>query len=443
MGQHSRQENLRREIGPVGLSLAIVNITVGTGIFVIPAIIAENLGAAAIIAYLVCGLLISFIALCFAELGSKTKASGGIYTYIENAFGPFAGFIANNLFVFIACVSSDAAVANALADTLKYYFPFLDHDLPRTLFFVIIFGGLGLLNIRSVKHGMRFIEIATFGKLIPLVLFVMVGTAHISMENLHWSIQPTITRVGSASLLLFFAFLGVETAVTNGGEFKNPRRTVPLGILMGMTCVLVLYISIQLVTQGILGATLSEHKDAPLADIAGIIAGKAGITVIILVSAVAMLGSLGGEIIAVPRILYAGARDGIMPRIFARVHTRFLTPHIAVAFYSFLGFLLAAFGAFKQLAILSSAATLMIYLGVVLATIKLRNTNTGGERTFLIPGGLTVPLLAVGVILWLLSKMTRQEMFGMAGFIAILTFIYLINNLIRKKRISNGRQPGP
>src|SRR5450432_3148682 len=93
------KENLKREIGVGALTLAILNITVGTGIFVIPAIIAETLGAAAILAYLVCGALIFLIALCFAEMGSKTTASGGIYAYIETAFGPFAGFIANNLFV--------------------------------------------------------------------------------------------------------------------------------------------------------------------------------------------------------------------------------------------------------------------------------------------------------------------------------------------------------
>jgi basic amino acid/polyamine antiporter, APA family len=434
MTQISGKENLRREIGPLGLSLAILNITVGTGIFVIPAIIAENLGAAAIVAYLVCGLLISLIALCFAELGSKTSVSGGTYAYIETAFGPYAGFIANNLFVFAACVVSDAAVANALADTLKSYLPFLQEELYRILFFVFIFGGLAWLNIRSVKHGMRFIEIATFGKLIPLVLFVIIGTGHISMANLRWTTQPTVSNVGTASLLLFFAFLGVETAITNGGEMKNPKRTVPLGILLGMTSVLVLYISIQLITQGVLGAAMPAHKESPLADVAGIIAGKVGITVIILASVIAMIGCLGGEILAIPRILYAGARDGIMPKVFARVHPKFMTPHMAVAFYALLGLLFSIFGAFKQLAILSSAATLMIYLGAVLATIKLRKSQpTGTGNTFLIPGGLVVPLLSICVILWLLSKMTKQEVIGIAGFILVFSFIYLLSKLVRKK----------
>ena len=85
------QENLKRTIGVFGLACAVVNITVGTGIFVLPALVAENLGAAAIVCFFICGLLIFLIALCFAEVGSKVSVSGGTYVYIDAAFGPFAG----------------------------------------------------------------------------------------------------------------------------------------------------------------------------------------------------------------------------------------------------------------------------------------------------------------------------------------------------------------
>ena len=125
MNPVSKSENLKREIGVRSLTLAILNITAGSGIFIIPAIIAEDLGAAAILAYLVCGALIFLIGLCFAEVGSKTSVSGGVYSYIENAFGPYAGFLANNIYWLGGCIVSDAAIANALVDTLKYFFPFL------------------------------------------------------------------------------------------------------------------------------------------------------------------------------------------------------------------------------------------------------------------------------------------------------------------------------
>lgn len=431
----SEKENLKREIGVRSLTLAILNITVGTGIFVIPAIVAENLGAAAIVAYLVCGVLIFLIALCFAEVGSKVTTSGGTYTYIEIAFGPFAGFIANNLFWIGSCVVSDAAVANALADTLKYFFPSLSNELFRALFFIFIFGGFALINIRSLKHSVRFIELAAFTKLIPLVLLVFAGAGYISSENLHWTISPTIDNIGAASLLLFYAFLGIEVPITNTGEIKHPKRTIPLGIFLGISLVLVLYISIQFVTQGVLGETLLMHKDSPLGAVAEIILGKTGITLVIIATAISMFGSLGGEILAIPRVLFAGARDGIMPKAFAKVHPRFSTPHIAVAFYALLGFLFAISGGFKQLAIISSAATLLIYLGVILATIKLRYKNSeASERAFRAPGGIIVPLLAIGVIIWLLSHLSKQEFTGIAIFILVFSLIYFSVKLLRRKR---------
>lgn len=427
------KENLKREIGVRSLTLAILNMTVGTGIFVIPAIIAQNLGAAAIVAYLVCGALIFLIALCFAEVGSKTTVSGGTYAYIEAAFGPFAGFIANNLFWIGSCVMADAAIANGLADTLKYFFPVLDTGIFRAVFFIIIFGGLAILNIRSVKNGVRFIEFAAFGKLIPLVIIVIAGIGFVSTENLQWTTVPTVGNIGTASLLLIFAFLGVETPLTNGGEIKNPGRTIPRGIFFGVSAVLVLYISIQLVTQGVLGDSLA-NTDSPLSAVAGIIFGKTGITLMIIAIGISMLGSLGGEILSIPRILYAGARDGIMPKIFSKVHSRFLTPHIAIAFYAFLGFVFAVSGGFKQLAIIASAATLLIYLGVVLATIKLRQTTpVTAEKTFRIPGGMIVPVFAIGVIIWLLSSLSIRELTGIGIFIIGFSLVYLITKLLHKK----------
>jgi basic amino acid/polyamine antiporter, APA family len=154
------QENLKRTIGVFGLACAVINITVGTGIFVLPALVAENLGAAAIVCFFICGLLIFLIALCFAEVGSKVTGSGGTYTYIETAFGPFAGFLANNIFWFGSCVLSDAAMANALSKTLSYFFPVIDSSVFRPVFFLLLFGGLAFINVRGAKqYGLLYLQL--------------------------------------------------------------------------------------------------------------------------------------------------------------------------------------------------------------------------------------------------------------------------------------------
>ena len=435
MQSPNEQESLKREIGVRALALAIINITVGTGIFVLPALVSENLGPAAILAYLVCGVLIFLIALCFAEVGSKVTVSGGTYAYIEAAFGPFAGFIANNIFWFGSCVVSDAAMANALADTLKHFFPFLANDLYRVLFFMLLFGLLAFINIRGLQHGVRFIQFTAFAKMIPLILLVIVGMGYVDTQNFSWTSSPTLTSLSSGSMVLIFAFTGIETPMTNSGEIKNPNRTIPLGIFFGIGTVLVLYIAIQMVTQGILGNDLLSHKDSPLADVAGIIFGPVGITLMIVATAISMLGGIAGEILAVPRVLYAGGRSGIFPKVLGKVHPAYLTPHVAVMVYTGLGFLLAVSGGFKELAILAAAATLLIYMGVVLATIKLRNKKypTTG-KTFRAPGGLVIPILAVGVIIWLLSSLTMAQIISFLVFLVFICLVYYIMQETKKRR---------
>ena len=293
------------------------------------------------------------------------------------------------------------------------------------------------MNARSVKNGVGFVQLTAFGKVVPLLILVCVGVFFVSKENLAWTIFPTVSSLSSVSLLLFFAFMGFETPLSNGGEIKNVKRTVPLGVILGVGGVLIIYLGIQLVTQGVLGNTISLHKDAPLAAVAGIVFGKFGIVLIIIVTAISMLGALGGEILSVPRILFAGARDGLLPNALAKVHPKFSTPYVAILVYAGLGFLISVFGGFKQLAVLSSAAALLIYLGAVLATIKLRKTNSNKtEKTFLVPGGFVIPILASLVILWLLSSLSKQELTGIAIFIAILSLLYFIIKFFKKKSLN-------
>ncbi|MBC7937472.1 MAG: APC family permease [Rhizobacter sp.] len=434
MNTSPTSEHLKREIGAGSLALACVNVMVGSGIFVLPALVAEGLGATAILAYIACAVLVFLIALCFAEVGSNTTKSGGAYTYIEDAFGPWAGFLAGNLYL-LGSISSDAAVANALADTLQYFFPLLRVDIYRILFIFFVFGGLTWLNISSVKNGVRFVVFASIGKLLPLVILIAIAVPHVETENLKWVISPTLDNIGSASLLLFFAFLGFETCLGNGGEIKNPRRTVPLGIFGGLIFVLILYVSIQLVTQGALGNNLSSHKDAPLAAVANLAWGKFGMVCIIAVTSISILGNLSGEMLSMPRILFAAARDGLMPKIFARIHPRFSTPHIAIIAYASIGFILAVSGGFRQLAVLASASLLLLYLGVALATIRLRKIQPAHTaKGFRVPGGMIIPLLAAAGVIWMLSNSSKPEVIGLSIFIAVFSMIYFAMLLVRKKR---------
>src|ERR1043166_3013694 len=125
MSAENTNEGLKRVMGVPALAAAIVNLSIGGAIYAIPAVIAIELGAAGVIGYVFCGLMFAAIMLCYAEIGSKVKSSGGSYAYVESAFGPFAGFIVNWLFFFGWGIVSDAAVMNIVSDSLAFQFPVL------------------------------------------------------------------------------------------------------------------------------------------------------------------------------------------------------------------------------------------------------------------------------------------------------------------------------
>ena len=429
----SNTENLKREIGARTLAIAGVNVMVGSGIFVLPALVAEGLGAAAIVAYISCGIVVFLVALCFAELGSKTTESGGPYTYIEKSFGPFAGFLACNFYL-IGCIASDAAVANALTDTLQLFFPFLRVDLYRLLFQFLVFGGLAWLNIRSVKYGVRIVLFTGIGKIIPLILLIVFAAPQVQSQNLAWVVQPNVDNIGTASLLLFFAFMGLETSLCNGGEFRDPKRTVPFGLFGAVMFVLMLYAGLQLVTQGVLGGNLSNNKEAPLAALANHIWGRPGMLLIIGVTALSILGYLSGAILSIPRLLFAAARNSQMPAALGKVHPRFATPYVSILVYAGLDFIVAASGSFRQLAIIASVSLLLIYLGAALALIKSRLSSAAHEpKSFRVPGGIVIPLLTAGVIIWLLTHSQKTEVIAVTIVIAFLSIVYLLIVLLKIK----------
>lgn len=433
--QKTTQPALKREIGAASLALNAINLTIGAGIFVLPAIVAEDLGPAGFIAYFLCALLVILIMLCYAEVGSKVTTAGGSYAYVEKAFGPLAGFLINTLFWFGFSSIADAAVINAMTDMLAIWFPFFSIPAVRIIFFTAVFGLLALINVRGVKQGSQFAVAATLLKLTPLILLVLIGLFSISPANLAIKTWPGITSIGKTALVLVFAFMGIETALGISGEIKNPKRSIPRGIFMGVVGVLFIYLLIQFVAQGVLGNHLHEFKDAPLAALASKLIGPVGGTIILVTSVVSMFGMLSGDILASPRLLFAASGDKLLPDFLGRVHPKFATPYWSIIIYSALGLSFASSGGFKQLAVLSSSSILIIYLAVVLASIRLRfkKNNIDETGTFKIPGGLIIPILAIGTICWFLSHITMAEVKAFSIFFTGLTVFYFVRKELEKR----------
>lgn len=432
-----KDEGLKREIGLWGLVANSVNIIIGAGIFILPVIVAEKLGAGSVMAYLICGSLMILIMLCFAEVGSKITITGGAYSYIEEAFGRFAGFLTANIFIFGAGITANAAVANGLADTLSYFFPLFKEQVVRILFFALIFGGLAFFNIRGIKNAVIIVKINTVAKLIPLLMIIISGWFFISPGAVKLSAGSALNDIGEISLVLLFAFVGAETALNVSGEIKNPEKTIPLGIMISIIAVVILYVFIQIVVQAILGDTITMFRDAPLAQTAKIMFGATGALIVITGATFSMFGNISGMVLNMPRILFAAARDRVLPSAaLARVHPVFRTPHISIAVYSVLGFMFASAGEFRQLAMLSSASYLLIYLGVVLSVIKFRFAAGDTKKSGIVMGYL-VPAVSTVVIIWVLSKLPVNELWGMIIFIVILSLVYFLLRYFQKKTGKN------
>lgn len=429
-----RNNELKKEIGVWGLSANIINIMIGAGIFMLPAIIAEKMGPSSIISYLFCGVLIVLVVLCFAEAGSKVNNSGGPYTYIETAFGDYAGFIAGILAIGANALGS-AAVSNALVEVLATINPVFKLEWMRLMFLAVIYLSLAMTNIFGVKQGIGLVKLNTILKLSPLLLLVIIGWKDVDLANLQIESLPTLNQLGETSLILFFAFLGCEIGLIVGDEIRNPKRTIPKAVFIAIGSVVLLYILIQTVSQGVLGAHLVDYKAAPLAEVAKIVLGPLGYIILILGAGISMFGFLSGDMLNTPRVLFALSRDNAIPvKKLSSIHKRYATPHMAIAVHCIIVFVIAATGSFEQLAVIATSAVLLLYFGVALSVLKLRKKQKAEAEDFVVPGGWTVPIISMGIILYFLSSLSSKEILWTLAFLAMLSLTYALLKLYKKKQ---------
>jgi basic amino acid/polyamine antiporter, APA family len=403
-----KQAELQRVIGVRGLAAAIFNITVGAGIFVLPAHAAAQLGAAAPLAYIVCAVAIALVALCFAEAGSRVPQSGGPYAYVEAALGRYVGYLCGVL-LWLGITLAMGAVAMVFADAVGELIPGLAQLTWRVVLLVLLLGSLTMVNVRGAALGSRLSGISIFAKLVPLVAFVVLGLPHVTPANLAISTAPPLGQVAGTGLLLMFAFFGMESALQVSGEVTAPQRTVPRAIALGLFGIAVLYIAIQIVAQGVLGSSLAapETAKAPLAAAARQFAGTAGAELILIGMIVSTFGFMAAAMLSTPRTLYALAADGFLPRPLARVHPGHHTPHVAIAVQAVVVCAIALTGTYVKLAVVADVAILLVYLACCVAAARLRQLDIGADgRPFRMPAGAIVPWLAAGLLVWLLARAT-------------------------------------
>lgn len=420
----SFEEKLPRNLGLWGIWMLVVNGLIGAGIFGLPSGAAALAGEYSVLVYAFCALLILPIILCFAELGSYFRGTGGPIRYGTLAFGSFVGFQGGWLY-YLARLISFSANTVLLTDSIAYFVDGAGTGTGRIISLAVICVGLSVINVLGSVESIRSMTLFTVIKfavliLLPLGGFVILGEEVIpSFEN---PIPPT-EDLGAAALLLIYAFVGFEGAVVPAGEAKRPERDMPLGLLLGLAVVAVLYMVIQLVSQAAL-PDLANSK-TPLLDVSASLFGPIGAIVLMIGVAASVLANLVSSMFSATRVTYALSLEKSLPRWFGEVHSRYLTPANSVVFFGIAAFLLAAFGSFTVLAAMTVLSRLFLY-GMSCAAIPRLRPQFRGEGRFILKGGYTIPVLGIGACLWLMMQVSERSIWMTAIFVGIGSLLFWI-----------------
>jgi amino acid transporter len=280
------------------------------------------------------------------------------------------------------------------------------------------------INVIGVKQSVNALLVVTVIKLAPLFLFALVGIAGASGANLFTGAPPPFETLGSSILMLLYAFVGFEGSLVPAGEGKDPRRDIPRALLWGLLVTTTIYIFVHLACLATLPSL--PQSERPIADAATVLAGQLGGAVIAISAAVSIFGTSAGAMLSAPRMTYALAVEGTLPRFLGAVHERFRTPHVSVVLFGLLYFVLATQGDFKSLASMSSLARIIVYASCIAALPLIERRLGKDEGLFKIPGGWTIPILSFLVCVWLISSATAQALIFMLVFLLAGALLYAI-----------------
>jgi amino acid transporter len=320
-----------------------------------------------------------------------------------------------------------AAVATVLVANLGALVPALSSRTAGALVLIAIYVVFAVVNVMGVERGSRVNTVLTVAKIFPLVLLAVGGLVLSGDPAPVTATAPDLATLARSSILLIFAYAGIEAALVPGGEVRDPARTVPRALLIAMVAITLLYASLQYVALELLGDRLAASKAAPLAEAAGVAFGGWARQLLLVGAVVSMLGHAGAMILATPRLLFALGRDGFLPAALARTHSTYRSPATAILVQCALVLLLAISSTFEQLAILANLSTLVLYGMCCVAAWELRRRDVrAGGTPFRVPFPGVVIVLALLAIAWMLTSVTFKEWmaFGVALAAGALLYVF-------------------
>jgi amino acid transporter len=285
----------------------------------------------------------------------------------------------------------------------------------------VVIVAVTIINVRGIRQSAYTVNLLTIAKLMPLVIFVVLGLPHVSGGPLRPEESLTLAEASATALLLIFAFGGYEVIPVPAGETKDPKRAVPFAMIATIVIVAIVMTLVQIVALGTL-PTLAASK-TPLADASALFIGAWGALLMTAGAAISMTGNNVGQSLSGSRNLFALAEQGDLPAIFAHVHPRFRTPDFAIVFIAAVALALALLSDFRSLAAVSAVARLVVYTGTCSSVLALRRQ---GRAPFTIPLGPAIPIAAIAISAALFYGATALQLRVGAAFLVAGAILYAI-----------------
>jgi basic amino acid/polyamine antiporter, APA family len=427
------QSDLPRKLSLLDSLAIVVGIVIGGGIFLVPNLVARNLGSQASIlgVWLFAGVASFFGALACAELGAALPATGGQYVFLREAYGPLGGFLYGWTMFVVARTAQVSWMAVTLALYVSYFVPLT--PLASKLLGIGAILILATINYRGVSGGALVQKGFTFAKVLGLL--IIIGGAFFFHGNLGGS--PTaatmpafsLSHFGVALIACLLAYDGWVQVTFVAGEIRDPKRNILRALALGVGICIAIYMLTNLAYLHVMSIPEIAASDHVGASAAERVLGPAGGTLVAVIILLSIIGTINGCFLTSPRIYFAQARDGLFFAKFAEVHPRFSTPAFSIVAQAIWAVILLLSGTYETLLDYAMFALWISYALMVAGMMVLRRKRPELERPYRMWGYPVTPLLFLAVAGgFLVNTLIEKPGPSLAGLALIATGVpvYLV-----------------
>lgn len=413
---------LKRTLGLLDATAIGIGAIIGAGIFVVLGIAVGYAGPAVIVSMIIAATVALFTALSFAELGSAIPKQGGTYAFAYELISPFAAFISGCLWLFGQTVAG-AAVSLGLASYFVAIFPFFSLKIVAVSAALV----LTVLNLVGTKHSAMINNILVLTKIGILCLFVGAGVFQLNSQNYAPFAPNGFIGILQGAGFIFFAYLGFGRIAALGEEVKNPKKTLPLAILLALVTSVILYIITGIVATGLQNYKTLAGSGSPLTDAARVTGNFTLIATISLGALVATASVLLTNLIGLSRVSFAMARNGQLPKSLANIHPKFGTPYLSILFTGTLMAVLTLVSDLRQTAAITSLSLLSTHIILHFSAIRLRK-KVPNLKTFKAPFYPLIPVLGLVSCAILMFSLPIEAWAVWAVAMIVVSAYYLLRN---------------